>query len=239
MIQHMQEQPIRIDYFTDMLCIWAYSAQVRLDELKNNFGDRIEIDYRFTPIFAAVHARIEKGWSKKGGFEGFNAHQHHVARDWSHVRLHDGIWVDTAPASSTPSHLFLKAVQLLEKEGHPALACDCGMEGYSMFEALMWRIRCAFFEQCLDISDIHVLGEIAADSGLPVDDIMQRLDNGQAHAALHLDIEARDRYLVSGSPTYVFNEGRQRLYGNVGYRIIRANVEELLHEPHSGEASWC
>ena len=56
---------------------------------------------------------------------------------------------------------------------------------------------------------------------------------------LHLDTEARDRYLAPGSPTLVFNEGRQRLYGNLGYRIIDVNIRELLRDTQSGEASWC
>jgi len=33
--------------------------------------------------------------------------------------------------------------------------------------------------------------------------------------------------------------GHQLLYGNVGYRLIEANVRELLHNPEAGEASWC
>jgi len=28
-------------YFTDILCIWAYIAQVRMDQLKNKFGEEI------------------------------------------------------------------------------------------------------------------------------------------------------------------------------------------------------
>ena len=43
---------------------------------------------------------------------------------------------------------------------------------------------------------------------------------------------------VKGSPTWVLNEGRQLLYGNVGYRILNANIEELLKNP-GNEASWC
>jgi len=43
---------------------------------------------------------------------------------------------------------------------------------------------------------------------------------------------------VSVSPTLIFNEGRQRLNGNVGYRVIEANIRELLHNP-PGEESWC
>jgi hypothetical protein len=34
------------------------------------------------------------------------------------------------------------------------------------------------------------------------------------------------------------NDGRQKLFGNVGYRLLEANVQELLRTP-AGEASWC
>ena len=39
-------KPIRIFYFSDVLCIWAYIAQVRLEELKIDFSENIAIDYR-------------------------------------------------------------------------------------------------------------------------------------------------------------------------------------------------
>ena len=35
------------------------------------------------------------------------------------------------------------------------------------------------------------------------------------------------------------NEGRQRLFGNVGYRVLEANVNELLRNDAAGVASWC
>jgi hypothetical protein len=35
------------------------------------------------------------------------------------------------------------------------------------------------------------------------------------------------------------NEGRQKLFGNVGYRIVEANIQELLREPNPDLASWC
>jgi hypothetical protein len=46
------------------------------------------------------------------------------------------------------------------------------------------------------------------------------------------------RHDVKVSPTLIFNDDRQRLTGNVGYRIIEANVRELLRAPER-EASWC
>jgi hypothetical protein len=32
--------------------------------------------------------------------------------------------------------------------------------------------------------------------------------------------------------------GRQILYGNVGYRVLHSNIEQLLKHPQD-EASWC
>ena len=37
----------KISYFTDVLCVWAYVSQVRIDELKANFEDAVELDCRY------------------------------------------------------------------------------------------------------------------------------------------------------------------------------------------------
>jgi hypothetical protein len=42
-----------------------------------------------------------------------------------------------------------------------------------------------------------------------------------------------------GSPSLVLNEERQKLYGNVGFRVMQANIQELIRTPHADEASWC
>ena len=66
------------------------------------------------------------------------------------------------------------------------------------------------------------------------------IDNGEAYAALRRDSQLAEQHGVMGSPTYVFNDGRQLLYGNVGYRIIEANLRELLAAPADTAApSWC
>ena len=61
---------ISIDYFSDILCVWAYGGQVRLDELMRNFGDDIRVRHRFIPLFADTRARIGEGWKEQGGFAG-------------------------------------------------------------------------------------------------------------------------------------------------------------------------
>lgn len=44
---------------------------------------------------------------------------------------------------------------------------------------------------------------------------------------------------IEGSPSLVLNDGRQKLYGNVGFRLIDANIQELFREPRADDASWC
>lgn len=230
---------IKIDYFTDVLCVWAYGGQVRIDELKNDFADDIEIEYRFIPIFAAAKEQIARIWKDKGEFEGFNQHLQKVAKDWDHIPVANNLWTEVAPESSTPAHLYLKAIQLLTKQGEISDLPLKELNGRTLFEEAIWLFRVAFFRQGLDISRRSVQDEVAQQLKLPLKKIHRLLDSGEAHAGLHLDEVARDSYKIPGSPTLVLNEGRQLLYGNVGYRIIDANVRELLHNPDQGEASWC
>jgi predicted DsbA family dithiol-disulfide isomerase len=100
------------------------------------------------------------------------------------------------------------------------------------------RIRHAFFCETLDIADLSLLLDLAAAEKLDSESLRNALKNGSAIAALSNDLRSANELGVKGSPTWVLNEGRQVLYGNVGYRILSANIEELLKSPGS-EASWC
>ena len=43
--------PVIIDYYTDMLCIWAWIAQRRTEELAEAWRDKVDIRYRFVNVF--------------------------------------------------------------------------------------------------------------------------------------------------------------------------------------------
>ena len=45
------EREIIIDYYTDVLCVWAWIAQRRIDELDEQFGDTIKWRYHYVDIF--------------------------------------------------------------------------------------------------------------------------------------------------------------------------------------------
>lgn len=231
-------QPPHIAYFSDVLCVWAYTAQIRLDELKRRFGEQIRLSYHFIPVFGCTEQRVAEGWRDQGGYGAFGEHVRSVCSQFPHVPVNDRVWQGDVPASSSSSHLFLKAVQLLEQRGLVSPAPQARFDGRSCFEELTWRLRLAFFRDARNVSDLDCLLELAEQLSLPLAEIRSLIDRGEAMAALCRDIELRDEFKVEGSPSYVLNEGRQKLYGNVGYKVIAANVEELLDRPE-GQASWC
>lgn len=232
------DERIRIDYFSDVLCIWAYTAQIRVDELKSNFSEQIDLHYHFMPLFGDTEHRIGEGWAERGGFSGFGHHMVEVAARFDHLHISPHVWQETVPVTSCNAHLFLKAVQILEQHGQLAPADHPELAGRSAFEEAIWQVRRAFFQDDRDIGRMDCLFEIGTGLGLPREPIQSLLDDGQAMAALCRDFELCREHGVEGSPTYLLNEGRQKLYGNVGYRIIEANVQEILRQP-GNEASWC
>ena len=230
---------VSIDYFSDVLCIWAYGGQIRVDELQKQFGDRVKLQYRFIPIFAAGRTHVANVWQDEGGFKGFNRHLQEVARQWPHIKCSDNLWLDCQPSSSTTAHVVLKAVALLEEQGELSAVKLEEFSGRSRFEQLMWQVRRAFFESADNVSEFRVLQKLVESVGISWSQVFALIENGEAYAGLHRDDELKRQYCVQGSPSFVFNEGRQILYGNVGYRIIEANINELLNKDYVSGASWC
>jgi len=224
-------QPIRISYFSDVLCVWAYIAQIRLNELKTNFQDNVEIDYHFVSVFGKAREKLENRWRDRGGLQGYSDHVLEVVKKFNHVVVNPEIWTKVTPASSMSCHLFLQAIQLLEIK-------DIIPKSDKPFEKATWLIRERFFKDLANISDRTVQFEIAEALGLPITAIQAQIDSGEAYAQLSKDFDLVKEHAVSVSPTLIFNEGRQRLNGNVGYRVIEANIRELLNNP-SDEQSWC
>ncbi|MEJ2508643.1 MAG: disulfide bond formation protein DsbA [Gammaproteobacteria bacterium] len=229
---------VRIDYFSDVLCIWAYTAQIRVDELKRSFGSQLALHYHFVPLFGDTAHRIGEGWADRGGYEGFGRHVSEIAGRFDHAPVSANVWSACAPRTSCNAHLYLKAVQLLEEDGEIDAEGQADFDGRSLFEEANWRVRQAFFVDDRDIGAMDCLFDIGAGLDLTRASIQRRLDSGEAMSALCRDIELCREHGVEGSPTYLLNEGRQKLYGNVGYRIIEANVQEILHQP-GNQASWC
>ncbi len=216
--------PLTIDYYTDVLCIWAWIAQRRVEELESRWGDEIRLVHHCVSVFADTAGKMASQWHDRGGFEGFADHVHSAAAGYESAPVHPDLWRRVRPKTSATAHLLLKAAELSHD---PVTAVR-----------LAAAIRRAFFVDARDVSRLPELLRIAGDAGFDTGALQSGLDDGSAIAALFSDYEQCETLGIRGSPSWVMNDGRQVLYGNLGYRILHANVEELLRHPEQ-EASWC
>jgi len=220
---------IHITHYSDVLCVWAYVSEIRINELVDNFGEKVEFEFLFFSVFGNAVGKIDKAWENKGGRRAYNEHVQKIVSEFGHLGVHDDVWVKDAPYSSLPCHLYLCAAQITEEKG---------MLEDGTFNQLAWQMRKSFFSEARDISNSVVIREIIEEQGLPVSEIESSITNGKAYAVLSEHMQSALDKQVRSSPTLTFNEDRQRLTGNVGYRILEANVRELLERPED-QQTWC
>lgn len=211
-------------YYSDVLCVWAWIAHPRFEEVINAWSDRLTVKTRFVDVFGDAHGKVPAQWGERDGFERFGDHLQEVAAAFDHVTLHDTLWRTVRPTGSAPAHEAIHGAGLVSD----ANTVRC-------FDR---SVRAAFFEQGRDISRREVLFEVAEEAGVDVGDLEETLRDGRALAALAADIKLAQTQRIGGSPTWRLNDGRQLLYGNVGYRTINANLEEWIRDDPAG-ASWC
>jgi len=217
-------KPLIIDYYTDILCVWAWIAQRRIDELNVQLGDKIELRYHYIDVFGDVDKKMETQWKHQDSYAGFAKHVQKSAAKFEDAPINSKVWTEVRPATSANAHLILKAVELSydqQKSSDAALV-----------------LRNSFFNDAQNIADLDVLLHLVANQGLDRDLIKNSLRDGTAMAALMGDYQMAKQQKIEGSPSYVMDGGRQILYGNVGFRVILTNITELLTHPEN-EASWC
>ncbi len=216
--------PLIVDYYSDVLCVWAWIAQRRIDELNKCLGDKIEIRYHYLDVFGDAVNKIPNQWHDRGDFEGFSAHVVESAFVYEDALINADIWSKIRPTSSANPHLVLKAIEL-------SYSCKQSIE-------LALKFRQAFFVDAQDISNIEILFALIEQAGLDCTRVNKAILDGSAMAALMCNYQQAKTLSLKGSPSYIIDNARQILYGNVGYRVLLANIEELLKKPIS-EASWC
>lgn len=218
------DKPLIIDYYTDILCIWAWIAQRRIDELNNQLKDKIEIRHFFVDVFGDVPTKITENWADKGGYDGYADHIQKSTADSAYAVIDPKVWREVRPTTSANAHLILKAIETTYDR--------------SQCINMAYNIRKAFFIEAQDIGNLAVLFELVKTNDLDQNSIKKCIENGTAMASLMRDYQNSKQQTIKGSPSYVLDGGRQTLYGNVGYRVLHANVEELLKKSKD-EASWC
>ena len=116
---------VEVTYFSDVLCVWAYVSQARVNAVKEKFGDTVRIRHQFCSVFGDTARKITTTWNDRGEYGGFNAHLRQVAARFPHIEVHPEVWLKTRPATSTMSTSVY--------ESRPAVGARCRSGAKSVF----------------------------------------------------------------------------------------------------------
>ena len=217
-------EPLVINYYSDVLCVWAWISQQRINELNSKMGDKIQIKYHYIDVFGDALGKIHSQWVDRGTFDGFSEHVVTHANSYTNELTHPDIWKTVRPASSANAHLMLKAIEIAyDPQTSIAMAVE---------------FRKAFFLWAINISDLNELYTLVDKNGLDVETLLMTISQGTAIASLMNDSQLAKNKMIKASPSFCIDNGRLTLYGNVGYRVLQANIEEVLNRD-KGSASWC
>lgn len=211
------------------MCIWAFVAQSKLDRILEELGEHLSVEYRVVPVFGSVPWRFRNGPWAADGVEGRIEATRRIAAEHGHPEVSGECWRIDAPASSWAPGAAIKAVCGLELDGQvePGLGATYQVS-----------LRQRFFVDNVNVARQTTQLELAEELDIPRNALEARLDDGTALAALWEDHLDKERLMIQGSPTYVFDGGRAKLYGNFAYGILHATVEELVRGVRPG-ASAC
>ncbi|HVN87792.1 MAG TPA: DsbA family protein [Candidatus Binatia bacterium] len=198
-------EPIRLIVHSDYLCPWCYNGTVRLRRLREEFGERIEIEWRSYLLRPRPAANRT--------LEQFKAY----TRSWERPAGEpDGgtfrVWATEAgpPSHSVPPHLVAKAAALISR---------------AAFERVHERLLHAYFAANRDITDTETLRAIWREADLPEEafarsadpELMQRvLDEHNEAIDLGIDgvpcvrMAGRDGWVTGAQPLELYRRWIQR-----------------------------
>jgi predicted DsbA family dithiol-disulfide isomerase len=197
--------PVRLDVFSDYLCPWCYNAAVRLHEIQEFYGDRVQLHWRTFPLIPGEQPDRRVTEKTREGRQRVGAEEPRA----SFVPPE----IDTAlPSSSVPA---LTAAKCAERQGVDA------------FERFHERLFTAHFRDNLDISRPAVLRRLIRETALDPARFEADYASEAYEAVLRDCAEGAAWFGVSGLPTVVLNE-KLSLVGAVPTDRYRLLIDWIL-----------
>lgn len=201
-------EPIRLIVYSDYLCPWCYLGTVRLQQIGEEFGTRVQFEWRSFLLRPQPDPRRT--------LEKFRAY----TQSWQRVAAEPDappfrVWESDAgpPSHSVPPHLAAKAAATL---------------GSDAFDRMHERLMQAYFTENRDITDAETLRALWRELSLPEEAFQRTTDPAllqetiaQYNEALEHGIdgvpavrmEGRDGALIGAQPVETFRHWINRLLG--------------------------
>jgi predicted DsbA family dithiol-disulfide isomerase len=201
-------QPIRVEIWVDVQCVWCYIGDARWARALSQFDGEVEVVHRSFELQPAApvdfdaqeYLQAQRGMKAEEQQRTFGA----ITR----VAAAEGLIYDPARMKPTNSHLALELLHYAESVG--------------MRDAMSKRLYVAYFAEGRHVGRIDELVAMAGEVGLDPDRVREVLTGGEYVAAVDRD-NARARMVgVRGVPFYVIDQ-----YGFSGAQSTEAFVDVL------------
>lgn len=105
---------VEVTFYTDPLCCWSWAMGPAWDRLLSEYGPRIKVSYKMGGLLPS--------WNHYEDASHSISRPSQMGPEWMHaaelsgVSINSGVWITDPPASSYPSCIAVKAVQLQSEE---------------------------------------------------------------------------------------------------------------------------
>lgn len=198
-------QSLNIVIYFDYICPWCYIASSRLLRLKEEYGDKIVIDWKSFPL-------DPYGWRPKYPVNRINQSRIRAGEEEESLNIKPWPEDKALPGSSIPAHEAAKCAQV---------------QGREAFECYHMALMKAYFSDCKDISDREVLVSLAEEVQLDVPKFISDLEGDLPKSRVLAEYEeaVTDGNII-GVPTVIFGE-RAVLETAVPLELYRRAVQKL------------
>ena len=186
--------------FSDYICPFCYIGDLRLERLREYF------DLKINWCLLEIHPEIPASGQPVSEL-GYSAEQwHSMMENLDRLAREEGVTLRKHDFT-TSSHQAL----LLAEASREA--------GADIFYAVHRRLFTAFFEEGLNIGDVHVLAKLAADSGVPDEVVKRAWNDDKYQQRLEANLAVAVQHQVQATPTIFFSE-TTRLNGAVPFEAF-------------------
>ena len=217
-----------VEIYSDIVCPWCYIGERRfrraLDALPN--GKNIEVVFRpfqLDPSTPETPQPLKQYLSKK-----FGAQVDAVTKQTASVAAGEGLDLRFDKAQSVNTLTAHRLLRFALKRGGPETQ-----------HALADKLFEAHFTAGANVADPELLADLAADAGLPREEVLLYLQSDEGIAEIQEEISRAQRLGIRAVPTFVFN-GESAVQGAQPTSTFLSVLEDMrATEAASEGASAC
>lgn len=201
--------------FHDVLCTWCYIADQRLEQLREEYGSAVRWSFRAYPL------RPENQLPDRKQRSLLARHFRRLAKEREGLGVTTDLWTgQDPPSSSLPPLVALEA----------ALS-----QGPKLQHELLKSMRRAAFIEGINIARRDVQLELAAQAGLDLPQLIDRLDAPETEHAVNASVDEAEALGIKGVPALVIG-GEWLVQGCRELSEYRQVIDKYLRERASSPA---